>query len=99
MPLLLTSDPVPDAALMDRMAQRDATALSELQRRYWGSLYAQVYGILKDARRANRVVAEAFEQAWHGAAQTSQQRPATLSWLRDVARQLAWADRAAAQSQ
>ena len=91
-PALSTPDPVSDAALIDRMAHRDATALIELQRRHWGSLYAQVYGILRDARRADRVVAEVFEHVWYGVARTNQRRPGTLSWLRDLARELARAD-------
>jgi len=98
MPLLSTDEPVPDGALMDRMAQRDATALIELQYRYWGSLYAQAYGILRDARRADRVVAQVFEQVWQGAARLNQGRREVLTWLRDVARALAREDRAAADS-
>ena len=40
---------VADVVLMRRLAQRDSTALVELQCRHRGSLYAQVYGILMDA--------------------------------------------------
>ena len=47
---LTTPTVVPDAALLRRMAQHDATALVELQRRYGGSLYALVYGILIDRK-------------------------------------------------
>ena len=95
MPAQSTPDPVSDAALMDRMAQRDAIALVELRQRHWGSLYAQVYGILMDAKRAERVVAEVFEQVWHRAAWMSQRQSGALTWLRDVARELARAERAA----
>jgi len=80
---------------MDRMARRDATALIELQRRHWASLYAQVYGILMDAPRSDRVVAQVFEQVWHAAARLSQRHRGAFPWLRHVARELARADRAA----
>ena len=98
-PALSTSDPVSDAALLGRMARRDATALVELRRRHWGSLYAQVYGIVMDATRAERVVAEVFEQVWYRAAWMSQRRSGALTWLRDLAREIARADRAAIASQ
>ena len=94
-PTLSTPDPATDAALMGRMARRDATALVELRQRHFGSLYAQVYGILMDAKRAERVVEEVFEQVWYRAAWMSERRTGALGWLRDLARVLAHADRAA----
>ena len=38
-----------DAALVERVIQRDSTALIELERRHRGSLYAQAYAALADA--------------------------------------------------
>lgn len=72
---------LPDRLLLDRVARRDATALVELQRRHAGSLYALAYGILMDAERAERVVAETFEQVWYGAEPLSR-RSGPAAWLR-----------------
>jgi len=90
--------PVPDAALVRRMARRDSTALLELQRRYSASLYALVYGILMDAERADRLVADVFEQAWHAAELLSQRHRGAHSWLRQAARERALKDRATPES-
>jgi RNA polymerase sigma-70 factor (ECF subfamily) len=95
---LTTPTVVPDAALLSRMAQRDATALVELQRRYGGSLYAMVYGILMDADRAERLVADVFEQVWHAAELLTRRRRGAHSWLREAAKERALKDRAAPES-
>jgi DNA-directed RNA polymerase specialized sigma24 family protein len=82
---------------MDRLAQRDSTALVELERRHRGSLYAQAYGILMDAVSAERVVRDTFSQLWFAAARhTGTRSPAAL--LRDMARELARAERALHES-
>ena len=84
---------VTDAVLMHRLARRDSTALVELERRHRGSLYAQAYGILTDAIAAERVVRDTFTQLWFVATQyTGSESPWTL--LRDMARELARAERA-----
>ena len=88
---------VADAVLMDRLAQRDSTALVELERRHRGSLYAQAYGILMDAVSAERVVRDTFSQLWFATAgYTGTRNPAAL--LRDMARELARAERALHES-
>ena len=88
---------VADAVLMHRLAKRDSTALVELERRHRGSLYAQAYGILTDAIAAERVVRDAFAQLWFAATQyTGSESPWTL--LRDMARELARAERALRES-
>ncbi len=84
---------VADAVLMRRLAQRDSTALIELERRHRNSLYAQAYGMLTDAVAAERVVRDAFAQLWFAAASyTGKHNPWRL--LRDMARELARAERA-----
>lgn len=88
--------PVPDAALVRRMAQRDATALIELERRYASSLYAQVYAIVIDRERAERVVARAFEQIWHAAVRVHGGTAGALTWLQRAASELARAERSGA---
>ena len=88
---------VAEAVLMRRLAQRDSTALIELERRHRSSLYAQAYGILTDAVSAERVVRDAFAQLWFAAATyTGQLGPWTL--LRGMARELARAERALRES-
>ena len=84
---------VADAVLMDRIAMRDSTALVELERRHRSSLYAQAYSVLMDAAAAEQVVRDAFAQLWSDAARyTTKRSPLTL--LRDMARELARAERA-----
>ena len=73
---------LPDRVLLERLARRDATALVELQRRHATSLYALAYGILMDAERAERVVAEAFEQVWFAAEPLRRRRSGPAAWLR-----------------
>ena len=90
--------PLPDAVLLRRMAGRDATALLELQRRYGTSLYALVYGILMDAERAERLVADVFDQVWHAAELLSQRHRGAYSWLRQAARERALKHRASVES-
>ncbi len=88
---------VADAVLMNRVANRDSTALVELERRHRGSLYAQAYAILMDAVLAERVVRDAFAHLWFEAARYNNKRsPSTL--LRDIARELARAERALHES-
>lgn len=88
---------VADAVLMNRLAQRDSTALVELERRHRSSLYAQVYGVLMDATSAERVVRDVFAQLWFEATRyTGKRSPLTL--LRDMARELARAERALKES-
>jgi RNA polymerase sigma-70 factor (ECF subfamily) len=89
---------LPDAALVDRMARHDATALIELERRHGPSLYAMVYSILMDADRAERVVAEVFEQVWHAATLLTKRHRGAYSWLQQAARERARMHRAAADS-
>ena len=91
--------PVPDAVLVHRMARRDATALVELERRYGPTLYALVYGILMDPERAERLVAEVFEQVWHAAELLSQRHRGAYAWLREAASERAWKHRATPESQ
>ena len=82
---------LPDAILLERLVQRDSTALIELERRHHTSLYAQVYGMVVDASLADRVVRETFAHLWYAAARFVGTRSAS-SWLRDTARELARAE-------
>ena len=84
--------PIPDSALVRRMADRDATALIELQRRYRGSVYARVYGMLWDTERAERIVTRTFEQLWHAAVRMNTRGHRALAWLQRTATELARAE-------
>lgn len=90
--------PLPsDAELLQRLARRDSTALIEVERRHWSSLYAQVYGMVVDSTLAERVVREVFTQLWY-AAQRFPLRRSMWNWLREMARELARAEQALAKS-
>lgn len=86
-----------DADLLHRLSRRDSTALIEVERRHRSSLYAQVYGMLIDPTVAERVVREVFAQLWF-AAERFPLRRTLWTWLRDMARELARAERALAAS-
>jgi DNA-directed RNA polymerase specialized sigma24 family protein len=84
---------VPDGVLIERLVQRDSTALVELERRHRGSLYAQAYGVLTDSNLAERVVRNVFAQLWYAAARfVGTQTP--LRSMREMATELARAERA-----
>jgi hypothetical protein len=88
--------PLPsDAELLQRLGRRDSTALIEVERRHWSSLYAQVYGMVVDSTLAERVVRDVFTQLWF-AAERLPLRRSMWNWLRDMARELARAEQALA---
>src|SRR5256885_11022037 len=84
-----------DADLLQHLSQRDSTALIEVERRHWSSLYAQVYGLLVDSALAERVVREVFTQLWF-TAERFPLKHSLWSWLRDMARELSRAELALA---
>jgi DNA-directed RNA polymerase specialized sigma24 family protein len=86
-----------DAELLQRLVRRDSTALVEVERRHWASLYAQVYGMLVESALAERIVREAFTQLWFAAERFPLKR-SVWTWLRDMARELARAELALAAS-
>src|SRR2546428_10064889 len=82
---------VADADLLQRVAQRDSTALIELERRHRPSLYAQAYGMVMDSTLAEGVVREVFAQLWF-AAERFVVRRSLWNWLRTLAKDLARAE-------
>jgi RNA polymerase sigma-70 factor, ECF subfamily len=82
---------VADYVLLRRVAQRDSTALIELERRHRPSLYAQAYGMLMDSGAAERVVGEVFAQLWFAAGQFALRR-SLWSWLCMMAKDLSRAE-------
>lgn len=93
-----TAPPIADSVLMDRLARRDSTALVELERRHRASLYAQAYSVLMDAGSAERVVRDAFSQLWFAATGFASGGQSAWTLLRDMARELARAERALRES-
>jgi DNA-directed RNA polymerase specialized sigma24 family protein len=87
-----------DAALVERVIQRDSTALIELERRHRGSLYAQAYAALADATLAESIVRDAFTEFWLAAPRFVGQRSAT-TWLRSMTRELVRAELALREPQ
>jgi DNA-directed RNA polymerase specialized sigma24 family protein len=85
-----------DAELLERLASRDSTALIEVERRHWSSLYAQVYAMLVESDAAERVVREVFTQLWFAAERFPLKR-SLWTWLRDMARELSRAELALAE--
>ena len=83
---------VADADLLQRVVQRDSTALIELERRHHTSLYAQAYAILMNSMLADRVVGEVFAQLWYAAGRFVMRGRTLWSWLRDRAKELARAE-------
>ena|SRR6266849_2956699 len=61
------SEPMPDAALVARMARGDRTALVELMARYRTTAYAVAYAILINPEETESVVSEAFDNLWQRA--------------------------------
>ena len=82
---------LPDATLLERLAERDSAALMELERRHRNSLYAQVYGVLSDAAVAEEVVRDTFMELWYTAGRVVGKQSAS-NWLRDMARELVRAE-------
>lgn len=85
------SSRIPDAVLIDRLAQRDADALAELERRYRDSLYALVYGIVMDPTQADRVVHDLFARLRRASNHSTLKR-GVWNWLRQMASELARAE-------
>src|SRR5258708_23349372 len=83
---------VAEADLLQRVVQRDSTALIELERRHHTSLYAQAYAILMNSILADRVVGEVFAQLWYAAGRFVMRGRTLWSWLRDRAKELARAE-------
>ena len=56
-----------DAALVDRIMQRDETALAALYDRYAGMLSSVLNRILRDTQAAEEILQDIFYQLWANA--------------------------------
>lgn len=75
-----------DVALMERIMQRDETALAALYDRYAGILSSVLNRILRDEQAAEEIMQDIFFQLWRGAQQFDASRGSLPGWLMVIAR-------------
>lgn len=75
-----------DAALIDRLMQRDETALAALYDRYAGMLSSVLNRILRDTQAAEEILQDIFFQLWRTASQFDAKRGSLPAWLMVIAR-------------
>ncbi len=76
----------PDAALVNRLLQRDVSAFEDLYDRHSRVVYALVLRVLQQASTAEEVVQDVFLQLWRNAAQYDGSRGPFVPWLLTLAR-------------
>jgi len=75
-----------DAALVERLVQRDETALAALYDRYSGMLFSLLHRILRDAQAAEEILQDIFYQLWRTATHFDPGRGSLPGWLTVIAR-------------
>ncbi len=75
-----------DAALVARMAARDAEAVSILYDRYRSAIYTLALRILRNPAEAEEILTDIFMQAWRSAATFDASRGSVAAWLITLAR-------------
>jgi RNA polymerase sigma-70 factor (ECF subfamily) len=75
-----------DAALIDRIMQRDETALEALYDRYAGMLSSVLNRILRDTQAAEEILQDIFYQLWRRAPEFDASRGSLGGWLMVIAR-------------
>ena len=75
-----------DAALAQRLLQRDVSAFEELYDRHFRIVYGLVLRILQQATTSEEVVQDVFLQLWRNASQYDSSRGPFLPWLLTLAR-------------
>ena len=75
-----------DAALIERIMQRDETALEALYDRYSGILSSVLNRILRDTQGAEEILQDVFFQLWRNAARFDASRGSLAGWLMVIAR-------------
>ncbi|MGA8224825.1 MAG: sigma-70 family RNA polymerase sigma factor [Candidatus Acidiferrales bacterium] len=78
--------PSTDGALMERLAQRDSSALEALYDRYALPVYSLVLRILQQPASAEEIVQDVFLRLWRNAAQYRASRGLLGPWLFMLAR-------------
>src|SRR3989442_15865364 len=77
---------VSDVALLERVAEGDVRALSELSARHSLSLRALAFGILRDAVAAEQIVQTTFREVRYKAGRFNPAPFPVFSWLADLSR-------------
>jgi RNA polymerase sigma-70 factor (ECF subfamily) len=75
-----------DAALIEKIMQRDESALSALYDRYAAMLSSVLVRILRDTQAAEEILQDIFYQLWRNAAQFDSSRGSLPGWLLVIAR-------------
>ena len=75
-----------DAALMERLVQRDADALETLYDRHSRAVFSLVYRIVQQRPTAEEVTQDIFLQLWRNARLYDAQRGSLQPWLLTLAR-------------
>ena len=76
----------PDAALVQRLLQRDVSAFEQLYDRHSRIVYGLLLRILQQAGTTEEVAQEVFLQLWRNAGQYDESRGPFLPWLLTLAR-------------
>ena len=77
---------VSDVALLERVAEGDVRALSELSARHALSLRALAFGILRDAVEAEQVVQSTFREVRYEAGRFDPAHFPVFGWLSELTR-------------
>lgn len=80
------SEVSPDAALLERLLQRDVSAFEQLYDRHSRLVYSLVLRILQQASTAEEVVQDVFLHLWRRANQFDPARGPFVPWLLTLAR-------------
>lgn len=75
-----------DAALMERITQRDESALAELYDRYAAMLTSVLNRILRDSQAAEEIMQDIFFQVWRTSERFDVERGSLPGWLAVIAR-------------
>jgi RNA polymerase sigma-70 factor (ECF subfamily) len=75
-----------DAALIQRVVQRDEAALAALYDRYAGMLSSVLNRILRDSQASEEILQDIFYQLWRSAERFDSTRGSLPGWLMVVAR-------------
>lgn len=77
--------PFADQSLLERIASRDASALSELYDRFSKLLYGVILAVVRDTDDAEDVLQEVFVQIWKSAATYQPALGSPKTWLAKLA--------------
>jgi RNA polymerase sigma-70 factor (ECF subfamily) len=78
---MTTQQSIDETSLLERIAQHDQAALSELYDRYARVLYALAFKVLGSVEEAEEVVLDVFSQVWRTAGRYDATRGRVDTWL------------------